>query len=110
MRTTTMVVMNLLGSRLEVEGSYLADKFGRKMIVLLGLMSAALGTFLFGFSPNFVLAFGSRLFAGTSLVVVVVVMVVELKNIKATIASSNEGVAWDRILQCQCSRDASSVR
>jgi uncharacterized membrane protein len=43
---------------------HLADKYGRKLIVLSGLMSGALGTFLFGLSPNFTLAFISRLFAG----------------------------------------------
>ncbi|ELR23205.1 transporter, major facilitator subfamily protein [Acanthamoeba castellanii str. Neff] len=43
---------------------HLADKYGRKLIVLSGLMSGALGTFLFGLSPNFALAFVSRLFAG----------------------------------------------
>lgn len=44
---------------------HLADKYGRKLIVLSGLMSGALGTFLFGLSPNFALAFVSRLFAGS---------------------------------------------
>lgn len=43
---------------------HLADKYGRKLIVLGGLLSGAVGTILFGFSPNFALAFASRLLAG----------------------------------------------
>lgn len=43
---------------------HLADKYGRKLIVMGGLLSGAVGTILFGFSPNFALAFASRLLAG----------------------------------------------